>query len=131
MAKLEWRIYYADKTTCDSSQVECWEDAPLTGVLFCVDPSFRTGRHVLSGCDYFYRPPSPVWLARQIAVNVEPFVAKTDNLAPALHAYAPWIKWGVWTGEKMFAEIAKAAVYDKDFPTRSATDKTIDADKVP
>lgn len=128
---LEWRIYYADGTICDSSQVECWEDAPLTGVLFVIDPSDRTGRHVLSGCDYFYRPPSRVWLARQIAADVELFIAKTDNLTPALQSLAPWIKWGVWAGEKLYAEIAKAAVYDKDFPMKSATDKTLDADKVP
>lgn len=128
---LEWRIYYSNGHTCDSSQVKCWEDAPLTGVLFVVDPSDRTGRHVLSGCDYFYRPPSRVWLARQIAEDHEKFVAKTDNLTPALQKFAPWIKWGVWAGEKLYEEIASTATKDPDFLPRSALDKTIDAEKVP
>lgn len=130
MRRLEWRLYYADRTTCDSSQVECWEDAPLMGVLFCVNPSDRTGRHVLSSRDYYYRPPSRVWLARQIAVDEDMFVAMADDLTPALQTFAPWIKWGMWAGDKLYDEVARAATYDIDFLPKSAKEP-LDARKVP
>lgn len=128
---LDWRIYYADGTTCDSERVSCWEDAPATGVLCVIVRNDRTGRFVLSGVDYFYRPPSTVWLARQAALDEEPFVAKTDNLTPALQTYAPWIKWGQWTGEATFLRILALSNADTDFPIKSALDQNVDAEKVP
>lgn len=128
---LDWRIYYWDETTCDSSQVECYEDAPLDGVLFVLDANRRTGRRVLHGCDYYPRPPSKVWLERQKALDVEPFIARTDNLGPFLRVFCPFIKWGLWAGDGLVEHIRILADNDPDFPNTGAVDSILDYPKAP
>ncbi len=49
---MDWRIYYADGSTFDSSQGEP-NDAPPTGVA-CIMQRDASGREVVKGDDYYY-----------------------------------------------------------------------------
>ena len=53
---LDWRIYYADGSTVDSSQ-STWDDAPQDGVVAIVVRDDEFGRVVLNGRDYYYSIP--------------------------------------------------------------------------
>ena len=54
---INWRIYYSDKSTFDSTQGEpC--DAPGYGVICIVQPDDDTGRLIMHKWDFYYYVPS-------------------------------------------------------------------------
>jgi len=125
---MDWRIYYVDGSKFSSTD-GWWEDAPLFGVFAVVERCESTGRRVLYGTDYYYRPPTDAWLEAMSCEWDGDYTAKTDNLTPTLQKYAPWIKWGMWTSNLKKDEILGLAMSDPDFPPISATDPVIDQPK--
>lgn len=105
--KPDWRIYYADDTTFDSTQ-GTWEDAPADGVICVLRPDEKNTSAHLSERDFYMKPPG------------HDEVIVTDDLGPQLRALK-WIKFGLWIPREKYQEIMGRAIHDTDFPRRRPT----------
>ena len=100
---MDWRIYYADGTTFDSSQGE-WANAPADGVIAVNVRYPALGSRTLSGVDHYYALPQSL------------DIFQADDLGPYLRRYVPNVKFGVATYDSDHKAIVRRACKDPDFP---------------
>lgn len=109
MATLDWRIYYDDGSTFDSSMGEP-EDAPGFGVQCVVEADDDAGRVVLAGFDwYYYHCGSCRWWGSDIHGLLDKLLHRIDVEA-------------LMQGRNCvdFNAILHKATNDPDFPRKSA-----------
>ena len=124
---IQWRIYYADETTVDSTQ-STWAAAPSRGLLAIVSPSSVTGRRMSHGRNFYaclqgepYGMDWPGcwdWLIEQQHSEAHKPLRDVD-----LDALAGPIKLGRYASRATFAAVLRLATDDPDFPPRSARDR--------
>ena len=106
---MDWRIFYADGSTYDSSQGS-WDDAPLDGVV-CVNVGDADyGKFTLNGLSYYYRQHE----------GADTDIAHTNDINPQLRLRCPWLKYGVGVPRKLWQATLVAATKDPDFPRSQA-----------
>lgn len=111
---LEWRIYYDDGSTFDSS-MGMPEEAPSFGILCIVFPEEDHGRLVMQGWDwYYYHPVEKNWWGADI-----------HGLLDALLHNNPFraLKQGRNTSRQNWNAVLDRATHDPDFPVKSARSK--------
>lgn len=111
-SEMEWRIYYDDKSTFDSSMGEP-KDAPSHGVLIVTVKDQDHGRLVLNGWDWYYHDGKEWWGA-----DVHGLL---DRLLHNLPTHA--VKQGRMCPSDVWRDMLDQAVKDPDFPIKSAKHK--------
>jgi len=107
----DWRIYYDDGSTFDSS-MGTPEDAPSHGILVIVFPDEDHGRLVMQGWDwYFYHGKEKNWWGADVH-------GLLDQLLHNLTVRA--LKQGRNSPSNVWRETLVRATNDPDFPPRSA-----------
>ena len=107
-----WRIWY-DNGTAYSSEDGTPENAPGRGVICIMQDSERTGRHKLSGADYYILRDG-----RWFGVDL---FGLWDYLADRGKKI---VKFGRFVERERFNEIMRQAEQDDSFPARSAWEPT-------
>lgn len=110
---IDWRIYYGDGSTFDSSMGGPW-DAPGHGVVAIVklEPDLpEQGRSVLHRWDWYYYRDGDGWWGSDIHGMLDQFTHDRDNKLSSLKA-----GWMV-TNER-YRELVDKARYDRDFPNK-------------
>ena len=105
---MDWRIYYDDGSTFDSSQGEP-EDAPGFGIALIVAQNSQVGRVLLQGFDFVY------WNGTNWAGC--DFFGLVDRLAHRLPTRA--VSVGRMIETHIWGEIYERAKADPDFPRKS------------
>lgn len=109
---IQWRIYYDDETTFDSTQGTP-EEAPSFGILCVTMRDDEHGRLILNGWDWYYFDGVSWWgadvhgLLDRLLHNLPTRAVKIGRMAPS----------EVW--RKTYAR----ASHDPDFPPKSARAK--------
>ena len=116
MSNLKWKIYYDDGTAFSNIDGE-WETAPSDGVLCVVVKSDKTGRHIFSGSDYYFKIP-----------GTDSF-AHADDLGPFLRKLG-LVKFGRWGPDRLMEDALKKVASDKELPKVSAVDPFHDAPSI-
>ena len=110
-----WRVYYSDKTTFDSTQGKP-NDAPGYGVVCIVQPDKIVGRMIMHGWDYYYYVESEnQWWGSDLQGVLDRFCHRLEMSA---------LCQGRNVANTEFRAIMEAADKDKDFPPKSAKDRT-------
>lgn len=107
---LNWRIYYDDGSTFDSSD-GAPEDAPAFGVQCIVERDPDVGRIILADDDWYYFDVKwGRWLKSDLYGMLDKLLARIDIV-------------GVMSGRNAqpYREIMALAKDDADFPVKSAT----------
>lgn len=108
---LDWRIYYSDESTFDSSMGSP-EDAPSFGVIAVVYPDPDCGRGIVHRFDwYYYHPVDKTWWGVDVT-------GLHDALLHNLPLRA--VKHGRLAPNAVYNRVLQAALHDPDFPIRSA-----------
>lgn len=106
---IEWRIYYGDGRTCDSSQ-GLIEWVPGLNVQAIVQHDQAGNRHVLSRFDYYwYDQDERQWFGGDL-FGLFDFLARKSM-----------VKFGRWIPHERFAEICDLAATDPDFASSAGT----------
>lgn len=105
---MDWRIYYSDGTTFDSTQGEP-KDAPGYGVQVIVqrDNDPRIGSYLAHRGDYYYWKEGRWFAADREGFWLYMFVRK--------YAYEKVALLGESVGNELYNEILRTAKEDKDF----------------
>lgn len=107
---MDWRIYYGDGSTFDSTQGEP-EDAPAFDFQCVVQPDPRVGRTVMAGWDwYYYRVDIGEWWGSDIHGLLDLLLHRfpIKAVCQGRHSYNP-----------VYTEIIKKASEDPDFEPKS------------
>lgn len=111
---MEWRIYYDEGLTFDSSDGEP-NDAPAYGVVAICTKDDKHGRLVLNGFDFYcYHTESKEWFGCDQWGMIDKLL---HNLP-----FASW-KMGRTVRTLEFDQIIELATNDPDFPPKSAWNK--------
>lgn len=109
--KVNWRLYYRDGSTFDSTQGEP-KDAPAFGVICIPQPDPIVGRMIMHGWDwYYYVPESGQWWGSDLQGVLDRMLHRLPVVALAQ---------GATVSNTDFREIFERADKDKDFPLKSA-----------
>ena len=107
---IEWRIYYDDLTTFDSTQGTP-EEAPSHGIICIVQPDESGGRMVLCGWDwYYYNPEGGSFWGSDVHGLLDRLLHNIPTRA---------VKIGRMVTSEKFHAIRNKALVDEDFPPRS------------
>lgn len=107
---MEWKIYYEDGQTFDSTQGEP-EDAPSYGVVVIVQNDEDVGRLIMHLWDWFYwRDDYKQWWGADVYGLHDQLLANKPIRA---------VKLGRNMHNREFGEIMERAANDSDFQTKS------------
>lgn len=110
MSAIDWRVYYSDFTTFDSSQGDP-EDVPAYGVVCITQRDSLTGRLIMHKWDwYYYVPEDSLWWGSDT-------FGLLDRLCHRLPAVA--VCQGRNVSNADYRLIMEMADKDKDFPVKS------------
>lgn len=114
---LDWRIYYEDGSTFDSSQGEP-EDAPSYGVVVIVQPDEEVGRLIMHLWDWFYwREDEQQWWGADVYGLHDQLLANKPIKA---------VKLGRNMNSQGFKAIMQRATDDPDFMIKSGVAKGVE-----
>jgi len=108
--RVDWRIYYSDGSTFDSSMGDPG-DVPAYGVICIPQPDEMVGRVIMHGWDwYYYVPEDKQWWGSDVFGVI-------DRLCHRLSVVA--LLQGRNLSNKDFASVMGRADKDPDFPPKS------------
>lgn len=114
---VEWRIYYGDESTFDSTQGDP-EDAPSHGVVCIVMNDPDVGRLILKSWDWYYFKRSDEkgdwgWYGADIYGMLDWFMSEPRICSS--------LKMGRTFANPRYQAVCNAALEDTDFQLKSAT----------
>lgn len=105
-----WRIYYDDESTFDSSMGEPM-NTPGFGFICIVQPDELVGRMIMWGWDRYYWVPADAqwWGSDDRSIGIRQ-ARRLETVAPS---------YGANVSNTLFRKIMAAADHDPDFPPKS------------
>ncbi len=107
---LDWRIYYSDNSTFDSS-MGAVSEAPGFGVLAVVQPEPGVGCETLHAFDFY------IYINNQW-IGIVGFDSLIDYLVHMVHDIQA-VKHGRMTTREQYQKVMRLALHDDDFPRKS------------